>query len=238
MDNDNGVKFAYCNKCGQETSHRIVLSNTDDWSEVIATYEDIVDITIDGSDVREFLKCCGCQESVFLHTSYFSEHVDFTGRPIPCVRRFPAKQERKFPEWVESGRYVSRDHFLNRLLREVYTSISHDLYGVAAMGVRSVIELMMVERVGDRGAISKNIATFESEGYIGPKQRKVLADTVDFGSAAVHRDFAPSKLEVLLALDIAETIAKQTYVHSEEASELGRRTPKRGSKQKGSAMGT
>ena len=227
MPEQGDLKTAFCNKCAQDTTHHIVTSNTHEWSEVIGWDEFADEITMDGSDIREVLQCCGCKETAYFHTSYSSEDTEYGGRPIPTIRRFPPKQERKFPEWVESGVYVKRSHFLRRLLNEIYTSIAHESFAMAAMGVRALIELMMVEQIGDQGTIGKNISKFESEGFVGAKQRRVLADTVDFGSAAIHRDFAPNRSEVTRALDIAETIAKQIYVHTDESTSLGERAPAR-----------
>lgn len=219
--------MAFCNTCGRDNEHHIVLSHQDDWSEVIAVHEAAGPVTIDGSEIREVLQCCGCRGTAYFHTSYFSEYTDFDGRPIPKIRRFPPKQERKFPEWISSESYLKEGHFVNRLLQEVYSAISTDSFAVAAMGVRALIELMMVEMVGDQRTIGKNISKFEQEGYVGSKQRKILFDTIEFGSAAIHRDFAPNKNEVLTALDIAETIAKQIYAHSGDSAKLGKRAPKR-----------
>ncbi len=100
MPEQGDLKTAFCNKCAQETTHHIVTSNEDDWSEVIGWDEIAGDITIDGSEIREVLKCCGCSEIAYFHTSYFSENTDHEGRPIPTIRRFPPKQARKFPDWT------------------------------------------------------------------------------------------------------------------------------------------
>lgn len=227
MSDPDGTKKAHCNECLGERNHRVLASHKEDWSEVIGTYEDIGDITIDGRRVYELLKCCGCDSVRVLYTSWFSEHTDHEGRWIPTKRYYPPAVNRKMPEWLENGLFAKDSHFVPRLLRQIYEASAADCFALAAMGIRALLEQTMIEKVADQGSFKKNLGAFESAGHVGANQRKTLEGTLELGHAAIHRNFDPSAQDISSALEITEGILASVYVHEDQAQTLKARIPPR-----------
>ena len=88
--------------------------------------------------------------------------------------------------------------FIPRLMREIYTALHGDCLSLAAMGVRALLESVMIHRVTDDGTFQKNLCDFERQGHITLNQRGVLGATLEAGHASIHRDYAPSHDDLML----------------------------------------
>lgn len=97
------------------------------------------------------------------------------------------------------------------------------------MGIRSVIEQVIIEKVGGHGTFSKNLNAFHEKGYISLVQRDVLDGALEAGHAVTHRMFNPTEQDLTILLDIVEGILAAIYVHPDEADFLSKRVPPRGS---------
>jgi hypothetical protein len=82
---------------------------------------------------------------------------------------------------------------LNDLLTEVYKALRNGMPRVAAMGVRAILETIMVEKIGDRGTFKANIDAFQAAGHIGQMQRTLVNSVLDVGGATIHRGYAPAR---------------------------------------------
>lgn len=181
---------------------------------------------IDGSDTYETLKCCGCDNIKLRHTSWFSENDD------PTVNYFPAAIFRRNPDWfnelwLELG---TDDEFVEQLLKEIYVALQNNLPSLAAMGVRSLLEKIMVSKAGDQGSFVKNMAEFERRGYVSRIQRERLEAILEAGHATIHRTFKPSKNDVITLIDLTEHIVETVYLHEARVTDLKTRVPPRTAK--------
>ena len=166
------------------------------------------------------LKCGGCDSVILRHTSCFSE--DDEAR----VSYYPPSMFRNIPHWVnEMSRKNAR--YARRLLTEIYIGVQNDLKMIAAMGIRALMEYVMVDSVGDQGTFSKNLSEFEKRGFISGKQREILEVVLEAGHATIHRAYQPSDEDLTTCIDIAESVLQSVYVHPEKASDLKERVPKR-----------
>lgn len=211
---------AHCNTCGGDRNHEILHSEKTTWDDPVHP--------ISGSDTYETLKCCGCENIKLRHTSWFSEDDG------PTVNYFPASIFRRNPDWfnelwLELG---SDDEFVEQLLKEIYVALQHNLPSLAAMGVRSLLEKIMVSKTGDQGTFIQNIAEFEKLGYVSRIQRERLEAILEAGHAAIHRTFKPSKKDVITLVDLTEHIVETVYLHEAKVSALKKRVPPRVSKKK------
>ena len=100
------------------------------------------------------------------------------------------------------------------------------------MGVRSLLEMVMISKTGDQGTFGKNIAEFETLGYVSPIQRKRLEAILEVDHAAIHRTFQPSTNDVVTLMDITEHIIETVYLHEAKIVELNKNVPARPSKKK------
>ena len=139
---------AHCNECGGNRDHRML-------HQEVTTWED-EQHPISGGDRYETLKCCGCGEIKLRHTSWFSENDK------PTVNYFPPAIFRKPPRWLLTLwlELKSDDVFVEALLKEIYAALQNASPRLAAMGVRALLERIMVTQVGDQGTFEKNLSEF------------------------------------------------------------------------------
>jgi len=204
---------AHCNKCAGERDHETLHSDKTTWSD--DRYG------ISGSDRYETLKCCGCSEIKLRHTSWFSEDEDTT------VNSFPPSIFRPRPRWFkELWKVLPFDNdTVEPLLKEIYVAIQNNLPRTATMGVRALLESVMIEQVGDHNSFVKNMAKFQEGGFISRIQRERLETIFEAGHAAIHRSFCPTTEDLITLVDIAEHILETVYVHGDKVANLKKRIP-------------
>ncbi|MDM5181765.1 DUF4145 domain-containing protein [Massilia sp. DJPM01] len=206
---------AHCNSCGGVKNHEVLHSETSSWSDD--------EHQISGSDQFDTLKCGGCDAIKLRHKSSFSESDEDE------VTYFPPAIFRKPPAWFDKLRkkLKGKDRFVHRLLKEVYVALQHDLPALAVMGVRALLEAVMISKVGDQGTFAHNIAEFERLGYVSRLERARLEAILEAGHATIHRDYEPETDDVITALNVAEQIVETVYLHDDEIAALSERVPPR-----------
>jgi Domain of unknown function (DUF4145) len=146
------------------------------------------------------------------------------------------KTPRRQPGWV--GRinvlYIgtAQGAVLESLSEEVYAAREHGLLHLAVMGVRAVLEHLVVSLIGDQGSFSKNLEKFKAEGYISLPQFDNLKVVVDAGSAAIHRGFKPTESLIDAALGAMENVVESIFVRPVRLRWLSERIPERLTKRK------
>jgi hypothetical protein len=112
-------------------------------------------------------------------------------------------------------------------MNEVYIAFEAGLLALPAMGLRSVIDLVCNEWVGDKGKYADRIAGLADRGYIGPTERKFLMSAVETGHAAVHRGYIPNSEDLSALVNIVEHLLEGLYILPQAAEKLTKATPKR-----------
>jgi len=217
------ITKAHCNTCGGDRNHEILHSEKTTWEDP--------EYPVSGRDTYETLKCCGCDNIKLRHTSSCSEDDG------PTVNYFPPSIFRRSPEWFSELwlELSSEDEFVEQLLKEIYVALQHNLPSLAAMGVRSLLEKIMISKTDDQGSFVKNIAEFERSGYVSRIQRERLEAILDAGHAAIHRTFKPSNKDVITLVDLTEHIVETVYLHEKKVAALKQRVPPRASTKKSTA---
>jgi hypothetical protein len=95
------------------------------------------------------------------------------------------------------------------------------------MGIRALLEQVMIAKVGDKGTFPKNLHAFCEAGFISTIQRDAIKHIIDVGHAAIHRKFKPTQRDLNTALDITEGVLAAIYVHPGAATDLSHRIPTR-----------
>ncbi len=203
---------AHCNICDGERNHEVLHSETAPWE---------ADEYIPEINTYETLKCCGCASIKLCHTWFSRDH----GCDEPIVNYWPTAIFRKHPEWFSE--LWSKDRFIVGLLNEIYVALQQDLLSLATMGVRSLLEKVMISKTGDQGSFVKNIAEFEKLGYVSRIQRERLEVILEAGHAVIHRTFTPSTKDVITLVDLTEHIVETIYLHESKVEELKKRVPPR-----------
>ncbi len=218
----------HCNNCLGSRNHVIVHTIRTEWSEkdagetvmiageavMIVGEGDMWEIlTCCGGDTWELMRCLGCDTVKLKHKSWCDANEDDYGRPRVHTEYFPPSISRQEPPWRR--KLVLHNEYLDScdaILYEIYGALALGAHRLATMGVRALVERLMISQVQDQGTFENNIKAFFAAGHVAPMQQGMFRDTlIDAGHAAMHRDFAPSADTVNTLLDIVEGIMHLNY---------------------------
>jgi Domain of unknown function (DUF4145) len=218
-----GEVMAHCNRCSGERRHIVLAVERTTWDEEVER-----GLRIDGADDFLMLRCRGCDFVHMDHSAWYCQQTDEDGNLVPTRRQYPPKLNRRPPRWTLATEWVFLfDDPVRTLYEEVNRAVAADCPRLTAMGVRALIEAVMVEKVSDRGSFSRNLDALLGDGHISRNQRAHLAQLIDGGSAAIHRGYKPSMEEVHALLDIAENVIEALYVMPHRAKSLEGKIPPR-----------
>lgn len=114
-----------------------------------------------------------------------------------------------------------------KLLDEIYVAMQNNLSSLAAMGIRALIEHIMIEKVGDNRSFEANLKKFREGGFISELQTSSLKQLIEAGHAAMHRGYTPTQDELSPLIDIIESIIESIYFNEHRAKRIEKNTPKR-----------
>lgn len=213
----HAVDKIHCNTCIAKTKHNIVNTQTRHGSE---PYDEHYDI--DWTNVYDLLECRGCEEITLRRRFYFSEWNPGDVQ----VTYYPPRIARRLPPWKDK-----LEDDVSEMLVEVYAALQADSRSLAMMGARALIDMVMLQHVGDVGSFEKKLAALEGEGFLSKQNKAVLSVALDVGSAAAHRGHRPTSGDVQHVMDIVENLL-HTTVLPKIAEELKKSTPQRVKKSK------
>lgn len=227
MAAENEVK-SHCNECGGSRNHLVLFKERFPWSEIL---DEEQSFSVDGGDTYELLRCRGCEFVSMRHSSWFSEATDVDGSPIITVTQYPPATLRQKREWRASlsvhGNLLDMPEHIAKALDEIYIALQNNCLRLATMGIRSLLEQVMIEKVGDCHTFKATLKAFYEQGYLSGVQKSSVESAIEAGHAVTHRDFAPSVADLTTLLDITENLIEILYVHSEHQRYLSKRIPPR-----------
>ena len=203
---------APCSSCIRQTTHKVLHERALPDEDRITTYA--------------MLECSGC------HRVCLGEQVLFTDDGEVEHNYYPSPVSRKEPDWllsmiVELTGNKDDDAALGSLLHEIYQAVHGGQYRLAAMGIRALLEQIMVSKVGDLGSFEKQLDAFEKAGFISFIQRDAMTATLEVGHAAMHRAYRPTEEDVKVALDIVEGVMAPLYHLQSKGEKMADRVPPR-----------
>jgi hypothetical protein len=197
---------APCSMCLRTTNHKVLHSVKKEENDIAGYFS--------------LIECLGCE------TISMSRAICWDGDGE--IDYFPSPISRKKPDWLfdlQTNR--TGDRQLGELFDEVYEAVRGGQHRLATMGIRAILEKIMISKVGDKGNFAANLEAFYESKYISLVQQDAMADILDAGHAAMHRAYKPSEADLNTALDIAEGIVSAIYVHGEKAKDVASRLPAR-----------
>lgn len=225
---EESIEKSHCNRCGGQRNHEVLAANLEKWSD-----EADGGFPIQGADLHQFMKCCGCGA---LHLRQQSWYMDGPGEDStygPTVRYFPPKVERHEPRWTRSATWACMfNDPVRQLHEEIYKALGAECMRLAAMGIRALIETVMVSKTGDHGGFNTNLKALRDAGLISTLQLNQLETVLEVGHATIHRLFSPSESEVHSALDITENLIEALYISPVGAAKVAAKVPPRPPKSK------
>ena len=202
--------LAPCAECVQHTLHDILYSITTNNK-----------YSRPGSAQRsELLQCGGCGH-VSMACTYIEDDDEETYYYPPSTLRVPFQWPFKF---YLSGKLKDLPA---ELLHEIYQAVAGGQYQLAVMGIRSLLEQIMIAQIGDHGRFSENLERFHRAGHLSLVQRNALATLLEAGHAVTHRSFRPDKHDLNTLLDILEGTLGAIYRDPDAAEALQKRVPPR-----------
>ncbi|MGO9269839.1 MAG: DUF4145 domain-containing protein [Terriglobia bacterium] len=202
------IERIYCNDCRGGTQHRSLR---------VAEYRGKNDdLGYWWHRTFEMLQCCGCEEVVLRRTSRFSEDDEDE------VRYFPPDMSRYPPRWL-----YKLPHDFRLLLEEIYRSLDSENLRLPMMGARTLVDMLILEKIGDVGGFKEKLSGLENAGFVSSQNRKTLYAALEVGNAAAHRGYAPSQADVEAVMDIVENMLQAVYVFPDAAEKLKKSTPPR-----------
>jgi len=212
---------AHCNTCGGVRNHAVLHSvddpdSGDDWW-AFHTYK--------------LIRCAGCENVHLRYDFEFSGDVNERGDPIVHTTYFPPAMSRRRPEWLSGFSYLlwANQSDVGQLLGEIYTALQNGSRRLAAMGVRAVLERVMVEQIGtDTGSIGGNVTRFFELGFVAVHQQPLFRSAlIEAGHAAMHRGYRPTEDHLAALLDMTEALIAAIYIHPERAQAVSGALPAR-----------
>ncbi len=225
------TELVYCNKCEKHTNHTIKASI----DKSVHTPEDTID------DIYQILECLGCENTLFRRRYMDSNIQDIIeeikdetpGYEIPeySDKYYPPLQKRKKPVWI--NRFLTFNP-ISEAIEEVYSAWHNNLLFLASMGIRTIIDLLCCEKIGDVGNFTEKLNGLQDKKFITEREKKRLSTVVEMGNAAAHRASKRSSEEIEQAMDIIEDMLEKIYVRDSKekklddiAKQLEKGTPKR-----------
>ena len=219
-DTKQKVVKAPCNNCGPDKLHTVVGQHeVHDTEEVIEEGQLLGEISWRYD--YELLECRACR-NVRLRATYQDD-----GTIGPEVTYYPPAVSRRLPNW--HGHLPPR---MENLLAEVYRALHTNSRRLATMGSRALLDMAILDKVGDVGSFKRKLDALQTRGYLGQVGREILEPALEAGHAASHRGHAPKPKEVNRVMDIIENLLQSIYVLEPAAKVLKKITPKRGAGRK------
>ncbi len=107
-------------------------------------------------------------------------------------------------------------------MREVYEAVNNNSRRLVAMGVRTVLDIVFVDKVKDIGGFKAKLLELQKAGYLSLRQAGSLDTVLEVGHAAIHRAWEPTENDISTALDITENLIEDLYLHEPAAAHLDR----------------
>lgn len=216
MDELTETIKAHCNSCGPWITHRVLKK--------VETREDDEEAGWVAGNTYQLIQCGGCERIHLKHDSWNNQEVVDDGRPQEKVVYYPPATARREPSWLNDWMgpfFMGPQEWIGELLREIYSALHNDSRTLAAMGIRALLEQIMIEQVEDQGTIGKNVAAFIAAGHIAPKSEQIFRDhLIESGHAAMHRRYKPERDDLMTLLDITEGLIASIYVHPDRANRM------------------
>jgi hypothetical protein len=220
--------WEHCNRCSGKKRHEVLYHKKIEWSEELSD-----DFGIAGSDTYDLLQCLGCESVQFRHKKWFSEDYDpETGQPEITIRQYPPPTFRTSPKWLTDLLISDIDESIQGFILEIYIALQNDAPRLAVLGIRALLETIMIDKIGDKGTFVANVAAFEEEGFISKKQKEVIKPILEAGHAAMHRGYKPNKNEVVRLMDVTESIIETIYMNEQRIKGLSDKIPPKKRKSK------
>lgn len=210
MSSSEEVLHLYCDKCMRETRHSILASVKQSGSS-----SEFEKLGVYGEYQHQILQCRGCEYVTYRTISWFAEAQYDDYHTVHEENRYPSPVNHQKPAWFNQLNEV-----LQSILDEMYTAIQHDLRYLAAVGARTALDIVIVDKIGDSGTFTQKIENLEKSEFISKEEAELITVVVEAGSASAHRGYFPDKKHLISMIEILESILYKFYVQDSDKKRL------------------
>lgn len=201
----------HCNNCLHKTRHFLIAEHSQNITEP-SGYEDY--------DFWWHIKhtlfvCCGCESVTLRREFIFSEWDE------PEITFYSPQVSRRLPDWQNE-----LPSEIQELLSEIYTALHSNSRRLALMGARTVIDMFVLDKIGDVGTFKQKLQALVDEGYLGKQQRDILNVALEVGNAAAHRGYKPSSEVLSHVINVVESLV-QSYALEKASASVKEKIPHR-----------
>lgn len=199
------IEMVPCNECGRRTRHveraRYETSSIEQLTTVVQAYST--------------LECGGCGTFAFRHRLWFSDFQVHGDDPVYVDKYYPPRLDRPEPEW-----FAQLSDILQQVLGETYDSYYNDQRYLTAVGIRTSLDIALVEIIGDKGSFAMKLQEVTAQGFISKDESELLVTALEAGNAAAHRGFQPAREDLEVMVDILESLLYGLFIKSARNEEL------------------
>ena len=112
------------------------------------------------------------------------------------------------------------------ILQEIYISVNEKLFTLSLTGIRTLLDIYIVDKIGDVGTFKQKLDKLVAEGIITSSKAKVLEAAIDAGNASAHRGYRPDQETLFQILDIMENLLHSEIV-DRSVNKIKQSTPRR-----------
>jgi hypothetical protein len=98
------------------------------------------------------------------------------------------------------------------ILSEIYLATNDNQVRLLAMGVRTALDNVMTQIVGDVGDFPTKLRAMVNASHLSQRQSEMLETVIDAGSATAHRGFKPPRDLLHEMINIMETVIRDHYL--------------------------
>ncbi len=206
MPKKQPIQLVSCNACLRSTRHNIRFElrhgESDDVNQIYV-----------GTDYQ-VLECLGCGNITFRTRGWSSDEQDEDGQ-LYRDTYYPPLISRKKPAWFDV-----LPQNIKSVLNEVYIALHADSYYLATVGARTVVDLLIVDKIGDVGSFKEKIKKLKADGHITTEEGDLVEAVIEAGNASAHRGHAPNQSDLKHVMDILESLLDKLYIAERRQKQL------------------
>jgi len=225
-DKETKIATVHCNQCGRNTEHRVLHEEDCSVTEDVDSHNSVT-----AYEFNRLLMCAGCKAVSLERITGHSEDWDPETGTNYFHEYFPPRTYRPRPRWLDE---VTIPDYVRSSLAEIYIAVQNDARSLAGMGIRALLESLMIKKVGDKGTFAANLDAFVGAGHVSRGQKEMFETTLELGHAAMHRGFIPNAEALVACLDATEHVVQSLFVFPSQSAALRKAIPKRKKTRKGS----
>ncbi len=205
---------SHCVACKRETNHTVVCSVHEEEffpsDDAPPEWSGGITLTTD----HQIVRCNGC------NTVGYRRVVEDDSDGETFISQFPPPGldvETLRDSW-------QLPHDVRRIHSETLTALTHSCPTLAGVGIRLLIEIVCNEEGVEGRNLANRIDALADKGIVAKASAQVLHHLRDLGNGAAHEAKAYPLDQLILGMDIVQTMLKNVYLHPRQASAFAKRS--------------